>query len=209
MAKRRALNTVDEEEKAFDLRDVLKAAEVKKTKKSKKSGTPVIEVDAATRKIAARYINAKEQEESAKAEREIAEADLTPKVESKWMDLCKSAYTPSVKLFDTEGRPVYVTWGHKYTAIEDVEAVKQELGIQQYNRLFTEKIEVKVKDVDDDVLTEIAKAVGAERFSALFEVTRTVQPKPEYTENFAKFDVKKRETLKQLVKPFKPAVKKG
>jgi len=101
----------------FDLSDVLAGASAPKPSKSKKSSVPVLEVGEDVKKLAGRVREVKEQLDSAESMYETLGAELVQKVAPLREDLCRRSYLSSVRVPDSKGLSVGISWADKYKAI--------------------------------------------------------------------------------------------
>jgi hypothetical protein len=201
---------VKPEEGGFDLGAVLAGATVPKESKAKKSSAPVLVVGDDVKILATRVREVKEQLDSAESMYETLGAELIGKVSPLRDDLCKKSYQSSVRVPDTKGLSIGISWADKYCAIppENEDALRDLAG-ETYADYFTSSIEVSVRDISEESLTELVKAVGPERFARFFSVTKTVKPTTRFTmEQFNVFTPEQRQQFTLAgVKQFKPSIK--
>ncbi len=201
---------VKAEEGGFDLNAVLAGATAPKASKSKKSAVPVLVVGDDVKKLVTRVREVKEELDSAESMYETLGAELIAKVAPLREDLCRKAYQSSVRIPDAKGLSVGISWADKYCAIpsENEEALRAIAG-DAYDDYFTGSIEVSVRDISEESLTELVKAVGPERFARFFSVTKTIKPATRFTqEQFNVFTPEQRQQfIISGVKQFKPSIK--
>ncbi len=201
---------VKPEEGEFDLSAVLAGATAPKASKSKKPTAPVLVVGEDIKKLATRVREVKEQLDSAESMYETLGAEFIQKVAPLRDDLCRRSYQSSVRVPDTKGLSVGISWSDKYCAIpsENEDALRELAGVA-YDDYFTGSIEVSVRDISEESLTELVKAVGPERFARFFSVVKTIKPTTRFTQE--QFNVYTPEQRQQFilagVKQFKPSIK--
>ena len=186
----------------FDLNSILSTASVSKDKKAA-SKVPVLSVPKETEALVTEIRGLKDEIDSLKSMFELKEAELREK-------LCMSGYVSSVKIPDSENLSVLLSWKDAYTKIAmDATAMIQDIvGDEKYPQFFQPDMTITVKDVSEGALTELIKAVGADRFAEYFEVDRSLKPTSRYTtEYFVAFTGEQREKLSQYVRQYKPALK--
>ncbi len=201
---------VKPEEGEFDLTAVLAGATAPKASKSKKSTVPVLVVGEDVKKLATRIREVKEKLDSSESEYEILGAELIGKVAPMRDDLCKKSYQSSVRVPDSKGLSVGISWADKYCAIpSENEDALRDLAGEAYDDYFTGSIEVSVRDISEESLTELVKAVGPERFARFFSVTKTIKPTTRFTqEQFNVYTPEQRQAfIAAGVKQFKPSIK--
>lgn len=203
-------NVKHDESDEFDLTAVLAGASTPKASKGKKSTVPVLMVGEDVKKLASRVRDAKNDLDSAESMYETLGAELLQKVSPLREDLCRRAYQSSVRVPDARGMSVGVSWSDKYSKIPaENEAALREVAGSAFDDYFARDLTVTVRDVSEDSLKELVKAVGPKRFSQFFEVLRTFTPTTRFTqEQFNAFTADQRQALALAgVKQHKPSIK--
>jgi hypothetical protein len=203
-----ALKKKQEKPQGFSVADVLSTA-TKPAEPKSKSKVPVLEVGEQVRELAAKIREVKAALDSADAEFELRKQEIIDAVAPLRAELCRSGYVSSVRIPDTNGLSVSLTWGHKYTKVgmDKKDAIAGIVG-DDFEDLFETKTEIKVKDgAGEDKLRELIEAVGPERFREFFDVTQVLAPTPRYTDGFfTSFTDEQRAGLEKLVVPYKPSI---
>lgn len=194
------------EQAQFDINSVLAGAETKKEKSNSK--IPVLKAEQDLKELASKYRELQEQITSLKSEQEIVASELIAKAEIERERLCNGNYYASVKIPDTNGLSLTLSWKHQYSkiALEKQIAIEDILNtnIDGYLEL---QMEIKVKDNSENSLRELISLVGVEKFAHFFEVERWLYPTENYTRNFFSFSPEQREKLTEIIKQYKPAIK--
>lgn len=188
-----------------DINDILNTA--KKEKKSS-SKVPIVKVNPNLLAIARRVRELREEMDSAKSMFDLASEDLISSVSSQRSELLKGGYSSALRIPLDDGE-VNVVWTDKYSKIPESQGglIGQVVG-SKYDNYFETKIEIKVKDVSTESLTELIEAVGADRFASFFEVEKYVKPTTKFTQESCFLPKKQQEKLAELgVKQYKPSVK--
>ncbi len=195
----------------FSLTDVLASATVVKKDAKSKSKVPVLTVSDGIKAQAARIREIKEQLDSLETEYETVSAEVIQAVSPLREALCKQqGYLSSVRVPDSKGLSIGISWADKYCKIspENEDAIREIAG-ERFDDYFTTELVVTVKDISEESLTEIIKAVGPERFAQFFAVEKSLKPTSRFTqEQFtALSDEERKQFLQSGVKPFKPSIK--
>ena len=202
------LKKKQEKPQGFNVADVLSTASKPAEPKSK-SKVPVLDVPQEVRELSARIREVKSQLDSADAEFELRKQEIIDAVAPLRAELCRSGYVSSVRVPDTNGLSVSLTWGHKYTKVgmDKRGAIVGIVG-EDFQDLFETKTEIKVKEgAGEDKLRELIEAVGPERFREFFDVTQVLVPTARYTDGFfTSFTDEQRAELEKLVVPYKPSI---
>ena len=203
-----ALKKKQEKPQGFSVADVLSTAS-KPVESKSKSKVPVLEVEEQVKELAAKIREVKAALDGADAEFELRKQEIIDAVAPMRAELCRSGYVSSVRIPDTNGLSVSLTWGHKYTKVgmDKRDAIIGIVG-DDFEDLFETKTEIKVKDgAGEDKLRELIEAVGPERFREFFDVTQVLAPTPRYTDGFfTSFTDEQRAGLEKLVVPYKPSI---
>ena len=199
-----------EEDAAFNLADVLAGATAPKASKAKKAAAPLLVVGDDVKQLATRIREVKEELDSAESIYETLSAEFIENVSPLRDSLCKKAYQSSVRVPDTKGLSVGVSWADKYCKVpgENDSAIREVVG-DHFEDYFTPDIAVTVRDISEESLKELVTAVGPERFARFFAVEKTIKPTTRFTmEQFNVFTLEQRQRLVQAgVKQFKPSIK--
>lgn len=203
-----ALKKKQEKPQGFSVADVLSTAS-KPVESKSKSKVPVLEVEEQVKELATKIREVKAALDSADAEFELRKQEIIDAVAPMRSELCRSGYVSSVRIPDTNGLSVSLTWGHKYTKVgmDKRDAIVGIVG-DDFEELFETKTEIKVKEgAGEDKLRELIEAVGPERFREFFDVTQVLAPTPRYTDGFfTSFTDEQRAGLEKLVVPYKPSI---
>lgn len=194
--------------KKFNVADILAGATQAPTKKNG-STVPVIDVPSTIQKKATRLHELKKVVDTATTELNLVSAEIVEAVEPiREALIMKQGYMTSVKLNDTEGDPLTISWTAKYSKVPmEMKDTFDDLLGQKADELFTNKVEIKVKDVSETTLKELITLVGPQNFAKFFEVAQWMEPTEKYTKEVFNLPPSTRETLKTLVKQAKPSVK--
>ncbi len=203
-----ALKKKQEKPQGFSVADVLSTA-AKPAEPKSKSKVPVLDVSQEVKELTAKIREVKAALDSADAEFELRKQEIIDAVAPLRAELCRSGYVSSVRVPDTNGLSVSLTWGHKYTKVgmDKRDAIIGVVG-DDFEDLFETKTEIKVKDgAGEDRLRELIEAVGPERFREFFDVTQVLAPTARYTDGFfTSFSDEQRAELEKLVVPYKPSI---
>jgi len=202
------VSTLKKKKEEFSIDDVLSTAAVTK-EKSSSSKVPVLTVAKDLQEKAARIREIKDQLDSLSSEYDVLSSEIVEGIEPLRAGLIrKQGYLSSVKIPDSKGMIVGVTWSSSYTKVplEMKETLQGILG-ERYDGYFAQKLVIKVKDVGEDALKELIVTVGPEQFSRFFEVDRWIEPTKRYTEEFYTTLDKDRGKLAPLVKQYKASIK--
>ena len=207
MAKITTLRKPVEEE--IDVMAVLAGAAKPKEAASSKSKTPILSVGDPIKKLATRARALTAEIESRQSEMELVKQELIDQVAPLRAGLCKKeGYLSTVRVPDTEGLSISLTWSGSYSKIDDVPAVKKVVG-ERFDELFITTNVINVKgDASNALLKELITAVGPERFAEFFDVTQAVKPNERYTKEFFSFLTDdERALLSPMVPQYKPSIK--
>jgi hypothetical protein len=196
-------------EEGFDLADVLSSATAPKESKSK-SKVPLLTVSEDVKKNAAKIREVKEELDSLESMYENLSAELIEKVSPLRENLCRQGYVSSVRIPDNKGLSVSLSWADKYSKINAAnEKELKEIAGDRFDDYFAKDLVITVKDISEESLKEIVKAVGPERFSQFFTVEKSFKPNSRFNqEQFTAFTPEQRQRLLQAgVKQNKPSVK--
>lgn len=199
------------EDEGFNLDDVLAGATAPKASKSSKSKVPVLTVSKDLQDKAARIREVKNQLDSLESQYETLSAELVQGTAPLRESLCvKQGYTSAVRIPDGKGLSVGVSWADKYSKIPaENEKPLVSIAGDKFDDFFKVDMVVTVRDISEESLKEIIKAVGPERFARFFAVEKTFKPTTRFTqEAFTTFSAEQRRKFTEAgVKQFKPSVK--
>lgn len=202
------ISALKKKKEEFSIDDVLSTAAVTKDKSSS-SKVPVLTVPKDLQEKAARIREIKDKLDSLTSEFEVLSSEIVEGIEPLRADVIqKQGYTSSVKIPDSKGMMVGVTWSSSYTKVpmDSKETLRTILG-DRYDGYFAQKLVIKVKDVGEDSLKELIASVGPEQFSRFFEVERWLEPTRRYTEEFYTALNQERVKLAPLVRQYKASIK--
>ena len=196
---------------AFSVDDILAGAAVKKEAKSS-SKVPAIDVADAVKARATRLRELQNQMESLKTEFDVISADFVEDVAPLREELIRmQGYISSVKVPDTNGIFVTVTWKDAYSKVpmEMAATIINVIGQDRTEIYFENKNVITVKkDLTQEALRDLIKLVGPMDFAKYFDVDRWIEPVKDYTEDFyTKFTATERENLSPIVKQYKASVR--
>lgn len=163
-----------------------------KTTKAKKSDLPEFTVsDQSLIKEVKKWIIAKSEEKTAKANIERSEALLLNKSVEEHLKTCQNdeKYYASIKAITNEENPdkIIFTFTNKYSKIStENEAQLKEIYGMEYNKYFKEKTIASLTDKaieDSEFVSRITQLIGEENFSKYFKAEVYIEPKDEYHEN--------------------------
>lgn len=199
------------DEEGFNLDDVLAGATAPKVSKSSKSNVPVLTVSKDLQAKAARIREVKNQLDSLESQYETLAAELVEGASPLRESLCvKQGYASAVRLPDGKGLSIGISWSDKYSKIsaENEKALRSIAG-DKFDGFFKADMVVTVRDISEESLKEIVKAVGPERFAQFFTVEKTFKPTTRFTqEAFTVFTPEQRRKFMETgVKQNKPSVK--
>ena len=192
----------------FSVADVLSTA-AKPSEPKSKSSVPVLDVSQEVKELAARIREVKSQLDSAEAEFELRKQEMIDAVAPMRASLCKSGYVSSVRIPDTNGLSVSLTWSRKYSKVGmDKKAAIEGIVGEDFDDLFETKTEIKVKEgASEEMLRELIESIGPERFAHFFDVEQTLAPTARYSEGFySTFTEEQVAELNRLVVPYKPSI---
>lgn len=168
--------------KSVDPLAMVAAAAKKKPAKKSKSKTPVVDIkDEGVKEAVVKWKDAKQREKDAKTEREMLEEAIRPVAMSERRKLIQEnqEHTSAVKV-NADGEVLTMKTSKAYSEIStDNEDELREIFGDDYDRLFGThtKIEFKTKfATDPEVLQAVIDAVGAERFTEIFDVSQAIKP---------------------------------
>ncbi len=194
----------------FSLDDILSSAQTTKEKSSSSTKVPILTVSKETQAKAARIRELKEQLDSLTSEFEVASSEMIEEIDSLRSDILrKQGYSSSVKVPDSKGMSIMLSWSANYSKvpIDNKDALKL-IAKDRFEGFFGTEIVIKVKDVSEESLKELVSTVGPEQFARFFEVERWIKPTKRYTEEFfTSFNDSERERLSAIVKQYKPSIK--
>jgi len=198
-------------EEDFDLADILATATEPKKGKTSKSKVPVLTVSNEIKTKATRIREVKEELDSLESMYETLSAEVIESVSPLREALCRQqGYQSSVRIPDTKGLSIGVSWADKYSKISaENEKELREIAADKFDEYFTKDMVITVKDISEESLKEIVKAVGPERFAQFFAVEKTFKPNTRFThEQFTAFTHEQRQRFLQAgVKQNKPSIK--
>ncbi len=198
-----------EKQQAFDINDVLAGATTEKPKATA-SKVPVLATpDKELQEKATRIREIKEQLDSLESELDVLASEVTETVEPLRAEIIKAkGYNSSVKIPDTNGMYLTLTWLAKYskTPLDNKGTLENILG-EDYGNYIDQRMVIKVKDVSENSLKDLIASVGAERFSQFFEVERWLEPTRRYTEEFYTALDRVRQQLAGIIRQYKPSIK--
>jgi hypothetical protein len=193
----------------FSLDDILSSAQTTK-EKSSSTKVPILTVSKETQEKVSRIRELKDQLDSLTSEFEVVSAEVIEEIDSLRMDvLKKQGYSSSVKVPDSKGMSIMLSWSANYSKvpIDNKDALKL-IAKDRFEGFFGTEIVIKVKDVSEESLKELVSTVGPEQFARFFEVERWIKPTKRYTEEFVTaFTDAEREKLSAIVKQYKPSIK--
>lgn len=196
-------------QKTFSIDDVLATATVKKEAKSK-SKVPILTVSDDVKKLATKIREVKAKLDSTETQYKTLQAEIIEEVSPLRTELCRRGYQSSVRIPDTNGLSIGLSWSHSYSKIgaESADTIKEIIGDDRYEEYFKIDLNITVKDVSDENLKELIEVVGPERFAQFFDVERNIKPLDRYTDEFFMvFTPEQQESLSQFVRQFKPSIK--
>ena len=195
----------------FNLADVLAGAQAAPKDAKGKSKVPVLMVSQEIREKAARLRQLKEELESTESMYDTLAAEMVEQVGPLREDLCRrQGYLSSVRVPDSKGMSIGISWSDKYSKIPAAnEPALRDLTGDRFSEYFTAAMAVTVKDISEESLTEIVRAIGPERFASFFEVERSLKPTSRFTqEQFTVFTPEQRQGFLQAgVRQFKASIK--
>ncbi|MDP2167966.1 MAG: hypothetical protein Q8J64_06520 [Thermodesulfovibrionales bacterium] len=139
----------------FSVTDVLATASAP-AKKESGSKAPVLMVGEDVKKLASKVRELKAELDSIEAMYEARAAELIEKVASQREALCKSGYVSAVRVPDSGGLSVGVSWSSNYSKVgmENADTLKGIAG-KGFEDYFTTEMSISVKDVSEDALSEL------------------------------------------------------
>jgi|GEM_PF-1611569 len=195
----------------FNLADVLATAAEPKKEKSAKSKVPVLTVSNEIKARAAKIREVKAELDSLESMYETLSAEIVESVSPIRETLCRQqGYQSSVRIPDTKGLSIGISWSDKYSRIgAENEKALREIAGDSFDEYFSRDMVITVKDISEESLKEIVKAVGPERFAQFFSVEKTFKPNTRFThEQFTAFTQEQRQKLMQAgVKQNKPSIR--
>lgn len=197
-------------DEAFDLDHVLAGAQAAPKDAKGKSKVPVLSVSPELKAQAAKLREVKEELDSLESQYETLSAEMIEKVSPLRESLCRQGYVSSVRVPDTKGMSIGISWADKYTKIPaENEAALRKVAGDRFSDFFVPDLVVTVKDISPESLTEIVKAIGPERFAQFFAVEKSFKPNSRFTqEQFTAFTPEQRQQMAQAgVKQFKASIK--
>jgi hypothetical protein len=168
--------------KKVDPLAMVAAAAKKKPAKKSKSKTPVVDIDdEAVKDAVVKWKDAKQREKDAKTEREMLEEGMRPAaMEARRKHIQDNQEHTSAVKVNCDGEVVTMKTSKAYSEIStDNEDELREIFGEDFDRLFgtCTKIEFKAKfATDPEVLQAVIDAVGAERFTEIFDVSQAIKP---------------------------------
>jgi hypothetical protein len=196
------------EQPDFDVSAILATATEAKTPKSK-SKVPLLDVGPETQQLATEIRELRDEIESLTSICKTKESGLLNHIEGEREHVCKMGYSASIKVPDTTGHSLTISYRDQYSKVDMTNAatIKGIVG-DRYEDYFTTGLEITVKDVTDAALKELIALVGPEKFARFFSVERWIKPTPRYTtEFFTAFSTEERERLSQVVRQYTPSIK--
>jgi hypothetical protein len=196
-------------EEDFNLADVLATAAAPKDAKSK-SKVPVLTVSKEVQEKATKLRQVKEELESLESAYDVLSAEIIEKVSPLREGLCRQGYVSSVRVPDSKGTSIGISWADKYSEISaDNEPALKDAAGKKFEEYFTSGMTITVKDISEESLKEIVKVIGPARFSQFFEVKRSFKPNSRFNqEQFTAFTQEQRQRLAQAgVKQNKPSIR--
>lgn len=204
-----SLTSAKKKVKEFDLNDVLASATVAKEAKSK-SKVPLLTVSEEIKSNASKLREIKEELDSLESMYETLSAQMIEKISPMRESVCKQGYQSSIRIPDSKGLSITISWSDKYCKIppENEETFRSITG-KKFDEYFTKDMTITVKDMSENTLKEIVKAIGPERFSQFFSVEKIIKPTSRFTqEQFTAFTHEQRQQLQQAgVRQHKPSIK--
>jgi hypothetical protein len=193
----------------FSLDDILSSAQTTK-EKSSSTKVPILTVPKETQEKASRIRELKDQLDSLTSEFEVVSAEVVEEINLLRADILrKQGYSSSVKIPDSKGMSIMLSWSANYSKvpIDNKDALKL-IAKDRFEGCFGTEIVIKVKDVSEESLKDLIATVGPEQFARFFEVERWIKPTKRYTEEFfTAFTDAERERLSAIVKQYKPSIK--
>ncbi len=200
------VSALKKKEKEINIDEVLGQAQKKETPKSK---VPILEVSDEVKAQATKIRFLKENIEGLQSELDLVGAEFIEAITPIRTEIMAfNGYISSVKIPDTEGKSITVSWIDNYTKIpfEHKENLQNILG-DLYDGYIKTELTIKVKTVDEASLKELIRIVGVDNFSRFFEVERSLKPSTKFTQEQHTLPKTVKDNLAGYIKQYKPALK--
>jgi hypothetical protein len=161
--------------------DVLRKAA---TKKSTKPSTDMVEIPV-TPGLLTKHKEKYDAAKAAKADLELSEEQLLGEVSPVYVERLREQYVNSARL-NEDNVEATVSWKDAYSKIpvEKIDEIKELVG-DKYDEFFKEVNEIVVREdvaSNPNLLEELIREVGPDKFSKYFDVAQHVKPTTRFTE---------------------------